>query len=254
MEQSLITQPEEQSEPLADQPKQAKVLAGGDLQIFSIMACLYVAVLIVPIGLAAKFIAIGPFNVNGATLLWPITFIFNDIFCEVYGYSKSRQIIWTGLAAQAFAAFMYWLVSVLPGSAFWHNQIAFDTILGQSPRIVAASLLAYFWGEYANSVIMSKMKYAQHGALGKLQNWRFVLSTIAGEAIDTMIFFPLAFLGTIPAVELLGTMGFVYCFKVGYEILALPGSTRVANWLKAREALDVIDEPATTDYSPMISV
>ncbi len=243
--------PSDQDLSLKQKPVE-QAAAARDLEMFTLLSCLYVAVLIVPIGLASKFVAIGQFNLNGATLIWPITFIFNDVLCEVYGYAKSRQIIWTGLAAQIFAACMYWLVSVLPGSSFWHNQTAFETILGQSPRIVAASLLAYFWGEYANSVIMSKMKYAQHGALGKLQSLRFVASTIVGEAIDTALFFPLAFFGTIPVRELLYTMGAVYLFKVAYEIFALPVSVGFSNWLKKRETIDVIDDPMHTDYSPLI--
>jgi len=218
-----------------------------------ILVGVYITVLILTVGVASKFVAIGPFTLNGATVVFPITFIFNDIFTEVYGYDRSRKIIWTGLFAQAFAAFIYWLVGALPAAQFWTNQAAYDAILGQSPRIALASLTAYFWGEYANSVVMSKMKFKQHGARGLSQSWRFVASTVVGEAIDTGLFFPLAFFGVIPTSELLKTMGIVYVTKVLYEVIALPLSTRAANWVKGREHVDEIDDPATTSYSPLLS-
>lgn len=213
----------------------------------------YVTVLIVTIGVASKFVAIGPITLNGATLVFPITFIFNDIFTEVYGYDRSRKIIWMGLGAQAFAAFAYWLVCALPYPSFWSNQAAFEAILGQSPRIAAASLTAYFFGEYANSVVMSRMKFQQHGERGWRQNWRFVASTIIGEAVDTSLFFPLAFGGVIALPDLLKTMGTVYLAKVLYEVAALPVSTRTANWVKVKEKIDEVDDPETTSYSPLLS-
>lgn len=217
-----------------------------------VMVGVYVTVLIVTIGVASKFVAIGPIVLNGATLIFPITFIFNDIFTEVYGYDRSRKIIWTGLAAQAFAAFAYWLVCVLPAPDFWTNQQAFETILGQSPRIALASLTAYFWGEYANSVVMSKMKFHQQGARGWSQSWRFVSSTIIGEAVDTCIFFPIGFLGVIPTFDLAKTMVTVYAAKVLYEVAALPLSTRAANWVKNKEHVDQLDDPNSTNYSPLL--
>lgn len=217
-----------------------------------VMVGVYVTVLIVTIGVASKFVAIGPIVLNGATLIFPITFIFNDIFTEVYGYDRSRKIIWTGLAAQAFAAFAYWLVCVLPAPDFWTNQQAFETILGQSPRIALASLTAYFWGEYANSVVMSKMKFHQQGARGWSQSWRFVSSTIIGEAVDTCIFFPIGFLGVIPTFDLAKTMVTVYAAKVLYEVAALPLSTQAANWVKNKEHVDQLDDPNSTNYSPLL--
>ena len=217
-----------------------------------VMVGVYVTVLIVTIGVASKFVAIGPIVLNGATLIFPITFIFNDIFTEVYGYDRSRKIIWTGLAAQAFAAFAYWLVCVLPAPDFWTNQQAFETILGQSPRIALASLTAYFWGEYANSVVMSKMKFHQQGARGWSQSWRFVSSTIIGEAVDTCIFFPIGFLGVISTFDLAKTMVTVYAAKFIYEVAALPLSTRAANWVKNKEHVDQLDDPNSTNYSPLL--
>jgi len=235
-----------------DAPPTAKVRDHSGFLVF--LVGIYVTVLVVTIGVASKFVAVGPLVVNGATLVFPITFIFNDVFTEVYGYDRSRKIIWVGLLAQAFAAFSYWLVCVLPAPSFWNNQAAYETILGQSPRIAGASLCAYFFGEYANSVVISKMKFQQHGARGWHQNWRFVASTIVGEAVDTSLFFPLAFTGVIPTVNLIQTMGTIYVVKVLYEVFALPISTRAANWVKTREHVDEIDDPKETNYSPLMSI
>jgi uncharacterized integral membrane protein (TIGR00697 family) len=168
-----------------------------NLRLFPLFAAIFATVLVLTNVLASKFIAVGSSSISGATLVFPITFIFNDILTEVYGYARSRQIIWIGVGCQLFAAFMCWLLGALPGASFWHNQVAYDTILGIAPRITAASLIAYLCGEFSNSVVMSKMKYRQNGALGLRQAWRFVASTIVGEAIDTCIFFPVAFAGVV---------------------------------------------------------
>lgn len=222
--------------------------------MYTLIVGVYIAAIVVSTGMASKFFTIGPITLNGSILAWPITFVFNDIFTEVYGYEKSRQIIWTGLFACIFTAFMYGVLNILPSAPFWHDQAAFAAILGIAPRIVAAGLLAYFWGEYTNSVVMSKLKWRDQGAGGAWQGMRFVASTAAGEAVDTAIFYPLAFLGTMPLESLLQTMLFIYAAKVVYEIIALPGSMKLANYIKQREGIDVIDNPATTDYTPMLHV
>lgn len=149
----------------------------------------YVAIIVISIGAAAKFISIGPFTLSGATLIWPMTFVFNDIFSEVYGYERSRRIIWTGLAVQALTAFAYWLVDVVPAAPFWHEQAAYSTILGQAPRLVASCLICYICGEWVNSVTISKMKFMQRGRRGLDQGMRFMASTALGELVDTVIFF-----------------------------------------------------------------
>src|SRR5437667_4095156 len=159
-----------------------------DLKLFSIFAGIFVAVLVLVPSVGSKFIAIGPFNINGATLIFPITFIFNDLLTETYGYARSRRIIWTGLGCQILAALTYWVVEIWPAAPFWHNQEAYAIILGSAPRITLASLSAYFCGEFANSVILSKMKYWAKGERGWRQAWRFVASTIVGEGVDSVVF------------------------------------------------------------------
>lgn len=213
----------------------------------------YVAVIVLSVGAAAKFIALGPWTFSGATLIWPLTFVFNDIFSEVYGYDRSRRIIWTGMAVQLFTALAYWLVDVVPAAPFWHNQAAFSTTLGQAPRIVAACLICYFCGEYVNSVTISKMKFFQHGKRGFHQGLRFMVSTALGELVDTVIFFPLAFAGVVPTLDLLHTMVCIYIAKLVYEFVSLPVSTRLADYVKRIEGIDTIDDPQTTDYSPLMT-
>lgn len=231
----------------------APIRHSGDLKLLTVLTSIYITALVLSMSLASKFIAVGPFNLCGATLIFPIAYIFNDIFTEVYGYDRSRRIIWTGLGCQLFAGLAYWIVGMWPSAPFWHNQEAYMTILGVGPRIALASLVAYFWGEFANSIVMSKMKFSQGGARGVSQSWRFVMSTVVGEAVDTALFFPLAFIGTIPLADLLGTMLTIYLAKVLYECAALPVSTRLSNWIKAIEQLDVIDDPVRTDYNPLLN-
>ena len=217
---------------------------------FNIITATFVMVLVLVPSVASKFIAVGPVNVSGATLFFPITFIITDVLTDVYGYKRSRQVIWIGLASQIFTALVYWLVCILPGAPFWHDQKSYETILGVAPRITLASFLAYTSGEFANSVIISKMKYSQGGARGLQQAWRFVASTIAGEAVDSVVFLAVGFWGTMPASDLIATMLTIYLVKVVYEIVALPFSTRLANWLKTIEHTDITDTPQDTDYNP----
>lgn len=220
--------------------------------LLTILIGVYITALVLTMPLAAKFVAIGPLVLCGATLIFPITYIFNDIFTEVYGYSRSRQIIWTGMACQIFAGLALWVVGALPSAPFWHNQDAYMTILGVAPRITIASLLAYFWGEFANSIVISRMKYSQHGSRGFKQGKRFVMSTVVGEAVDTGIFFPVAFIGVIAWPDLLQTMGTVYVVKVLYEVVALPLSLKLSNWIKDVEHTDRIDDPSQTRYNPLL--
>ena len=199
--------------------------------------------------MASKFFALGPLTICGATLIFPVTYIFNDVFTEVYGFAKSRRIIWLGLGAQAFTGLAYWFLGILPPAPFWHEQEAYMTILGIGPRVALASLTAYFLGEFSNSYVISRMKFRQQGAGGLKQSWRFVASTIVGEGVDTLVFFPLAFALVVPLEDLLKTMLTVYVAKVLYEIVALPLSIFIANKIKRADAMDVIDNPAETNYA-----
>lgn len=221
-----------------------------ELKYLSVITGIYVGALVLVPSMASKFISLGPFIMVASTLVFPITFIANDILTEVYGYSRSRKVIWTGLVCQMFAAIMYWIIGLLPAPDFWHNQSQYETILGTAPRIAIASLSAYFFGEFANSVILSKMKYVQEAKRGFYQGWRFVASTIVGEAVDSIVFATIAFTGVLTFKEVVITSFTIWAFKVLYEVVALPFSIKFSNWLKSIEQVDYIDQPNITNYNP----
>ncbi len=221
-----------------------------ELKFINVITGVYVGALVLVPSMASKFISIGPFSMVASTLVFPITFIANDILTEVYGYKRSRKIIWTGLACQAFAALMYWVIKIWPYPPFWENQKAYETILGTAPRIAVASLSAYFFGEFANSLVLSKMKYSQDGKKGLRQGWRFVASTIVGEAVDSVVFSSIAFSGVLSLPEVVNISVTIWVFKVLYEVVALPISIPFANWLKNAEGIDEIDRPEITSYNP----
>lgn len=219
-------------------------------KLLPIFTGIFVGVLVLVPSMSSKFISIGSLNIAGSTLIFPITFIFNDMLTEVYGYSRSRKIIWTGMAMQVFAALFYWLIDIWQPASFWSNQEAYHSILGQAPRIVLASLVAYFFGEFANSYILSKLKYQQNGETGTKQGIRYVLSTIVGEGLDSFLFMGVAFGGIMDNSVMLTTIFTIWGVKVLYEILALPFSISFSNWVKKMEGMDIIDKPETTKYNP----
>lgn len=222
-----------------------------NLRLFSVFTGLFVASLLVANVTAPKIFAIGPFALSAGVIVFPLSFIFGDVLTEVYGYSLSRKVIWTGFACQAMAAITYLIVGALPAAPFWGDQAAYDKIIGFVPRIVVASIAAYLCGEFCNSYVLSKMKYWSRGKRGIKQAWRFIASTIVGEAVDTTVILIIAFAGVYKFSELVNIGVSVYVFKVAYEILATPFSTRFANWVKKYEGLDVIDIPETTIYNPL---
>lgn len=219
-------------------------------KLLPIFAAVFAAILVLVPSMSSKFIALGPLAIAGSTLIFPITFILNDVLTEVYGYKRSRMIIWSGMAMLAFSALFYWLIDIWPAASFWDNQDAYSTILGQAPRIVLASLVAYFFGEFANSIILSKLKYSQRGRGGSAQASRFVWSTVVGEGLDSFLFMTIAFFGVMPTTELIIVIFTIWGIKVLYEIFMLPISMRFANWVKKIEGVDVIDNPQITNYNP----
>ena len=221
-----------------------------EFKLYSIFTGIFCTALVMVPVLGSKFIAVGSFALNGSTLAFPITFIFNDILTEVYGYRRSRRIIWTGMGCQIFATLMIVLISIWPAADFWTNQEAFQTVLGLAPRITLASLLAYFFSEFANSVVLSKMKYWQEGKRGVAQGWRFVASTIVGEFFDSVVFMTVAFVGVLATKDIVTTILTIWVAKVLYEVVALPFSMRFANYVKRIEGVDKIDYPDHTNYNP----
>lgn len=210
-----------------------------------VVAGLFVAVLLISNVASTKVVALGPLSFDGGTLLFPLSYIFGDILTEVYGYRRSRRVIWTGLIANLLMAGVFALIAYLPSDPSWTLQSAFVLILLSTPRIVLASIVAYFVGEFANSYVLSRMKIAFQGK----QLWkRTIGSTIIGEMLDTSIFIVLAFWGVFPADLIVKLIFSNYVLKVGIEILSTPITYRVVSFLKRREGVDVFDNGV--DYNP----
>lgn len=209
------------------------------------IAIAFVAVLLVSNTAAVKLIQLGPFVISGAIIIFPISYIFGDILTEVYGYRASRKIIWAGFGAQIFMVAAYTAIQHLPAAGFWQGQQAFETILGSVPRIVAASIIAYFVGEFANSFVLSRMKVMMSGR----RLWmRTIGSTIVGEGVDSVIFAAVAFAGIVPLGALLTIIGSGYLLKVVYEVIATPITYWIVRRLKLAEGVDVYDRGIS--YSP----
>ena len=182
--------------------------------------------------------SIGPFAVSGAILLFPITYIFGDVFTEVYGYAASRRAIWLGFFGTALLYLMGAIVIKLPSAPGWQNQQAFATVFSFIPRILTASLIAFWAGEFANSYTMARMKLVTNGRM----LWtRTIGSTVVGQAVDTVLVIALTFGGIYPVHTLLNIMATGYALKVGYEVIATPLTYLVIHWLKRTEHSDAFD-------------
>lgn len=194
---------------------------------------------------AEKVVNIYGFSFGAGVLFFPISYIFNDVLTEVYGYSRSRKVIWAGFGALIFASFMSWFVRKLPPDPNWQYQDAYDVIFGQTPRIVIASITAFWAGEFTNSFVLAKMKLLTRGRF----LWtRTIGSTIAGEAVDSLIFYPVAFYGFWTNELLLKVMVTNYAIKVGWEAVITPVTYKVVNFLKKAENEDYYDWD--TDFNP----
>jgi uncharacterized integral membrane protein (TIGR00697 family) len=190
---------------------------------------------------------IGAVTFGAGVLFFPISYIFGDILTEVYGYSRARRVIWTGFAALAFAAVMAAVVVALPPAPTWENQKVYEIAFGNTWRIAGASMIAYFCGEFVNSYVLAKMKVATGG---RYMRTRFVASTVAGEAVDSTIFYPLAFWnsGIMPNELVLTLVVSQFVTKTFVEIAFLPVTTRIVTALKKAENEDHYDRD--TDFNP----
>lgn len=194
---------------------------------------------------AEKVVRVWGFSFGAGILFFPISYFFNDILTEVYGYARSRKVVWAGFAALGFASFMAWVVVTLPPAAGWVHQDAYVIVFGQTPRIVVASLLAFFSGEFVNSYVLAKMKVITSGRF----LWtRTIGSTIAGEAADSLIFYPIAFYGFWPNDLLITVMLTNYVLKVTWEVVATPLTYKVVGFLKQKEHEDYYDRG--TNFTP----
>jgi hypothetical protein len=190
---------------------------------------------------------IGDWPFGAGVMFFPLSYVIGDMLTEVYGYARARRVIWTGFAALAFMAFMAWVVVSLPPAPGWPHQAAYEAVFANSWRIVIASMLAFWAGEFANSFVVAKMKVADNG---KRMGLRFVASTFVGQGLDSLIFYPIAFYGLEgwPTGELMKTVLSQWAIKTGWEIILLPVTVAIVVWLKRREGVDVYDEG--TDFSP----
>ena len=209
------------------------------------LTTMFVVILLVSNLVAQKICLIGPFAVSGAVLLFPITYIFGDVFTEVYGFSASRRAIWLGCFGTILLYFMGEVVIALPGAPGWKNQDAFKVVFGFLPRIQTASLIAFWAGDFANSYTMARMKLLTEGR--KLWT-RTIGSTVVGQAVDTTLVITLTFAGKYPALTLVNMIATGYFLKVGYEVLATPLTYAVVGWLKASEHADAFDR--NEDFNP----
>ena len=183
-------------------------------------------------------LSVGPFAVSGAVLLFPITYIFGDIFTEVYGFAASRRAIWLGFFGTALLYLIGAIVIALPSAPGWRNQQAFATVFGFIPRILTASLIAFWAGEFANSYTMARRKLITNGR--KLLT-RTIGSTVVGQAVDTFLVIVLTFGGIYPVRTLFNIIATGYALKVGYEVIATPLTYLIINWLKRVEHADAFD-------------
>ena len=190
---------------------------------------------------------VGTLIFGAGVLFFPISYVFGDILTEVYGYARARRVIWAGFAGLAFASFMAYVVVALPPAPFWKNQEAYQIAFGTTWRIAGASMIAYFCGEFVNSFVLAKMKIL---TAGKWLWTRTIGSTIAGEAVDSALFYPLAFYGSgiVPDDMLIPVMLFQFVAKVGVEVAFTPVTYRVVAALKRAEQEDYYDRD--TDFSP----
>jgi uncharacterized integral membrane protein (TIGR00697 family) len=213
-----------------------------------LITALFVVVLIVSNIASTKVVLLGPFTFDGGTILFPLAYIFGDVLTEVYGYKRSRRVIWTGFFLLLLATLTFGLVNALPAPEDPQSQEgarAFSTILGLVPRIVLGSLVAYWAGEFVNSFVLAKLKLATQG------RWlwtRTIGSTLVGQGLDTGLFLLIAFYGVWDKGLLWTVFVSNYVFKVGVEVLFTPLTYAVVGFLKRREGEDYYDRD--TDFNP----
>ncbi|UZK66711.1 queuosine precursor transporter [Sphingomonas sp. M1-B02] len=232
----------------------ARAIAGGQLRYYDFVMAAFVAILLLSNVLGAGKVSqiwlpfweqYWPFGAG--ILFFPLSYVIGDVLTEVYGYARARRVIWAGTVAVLFMALMAWVVVLLPPAPSWGNQSAYATIFGQVPRIVLASVCAFWAGEFVNSYVLARMKLWTQGRM----LWsRTIGSTVAGQGIDSLIFYPLAFLGaegwtTDLVVQVMFTQ---WALKVAWEVLLTPVTYMLVGFLKRREGVDVFDEG--TDFSP----
>lgn len=228
-------------------------VAGGHFRYYDFVMAAFVAILLLSnlVGAAKRseidLPLIGTWAFGAGILFFPVSYVLGDILTEVYGYARARRVIWTGFAALVFMAFMCWVVVQLPPAQGWPDQPAYVAVFGSTWRIVAASMLAFWVGELANSFVLARLKVRTQG---RFLWMRTIGSTIVGQGFDSLLFYPLAFYGMPgwPADKVGEVMISQFVLKVGWEVVLTPVTYAVVGFLKRREGVDVYDED--TNFTP----
>jgi uncharacterized integral membrane protein (TIGR00697 family) len=227
------------------QPPQPRVYKYYDL-IMAAFVCVLLCANLIGVSKVTEVTLFGKtFAFGAGNLFFPLSYLFGDVLTEVYGYARSRKVVWAGFGALAFASFMSFVVVHMPPADGWQGQDVIEKAFGSTWRIALASLIGYFVGEFANSFTLAKLKVLTEGR----RLWmRTIGSTIVGEACDTLVFYPLAFYGSWPNELLLAVMGANYVLKVGWEVVATPLTYRIVGALKRAEREDYYDRD--TNFTP----
>jgi queuosine precursor transporter len=227
-------------------PLHASAATVRQFRAFDIVMAAFVAILLLSnvIG-AGKVASLGGWTFGAGILFFPLGYVIGDVLTEVYGYARARRCIWVGFSALLFMAFMSWVVVSLPPADGWEGQSAYESVFGQVPRIVFASIVAFWAGEFVNSFVLAKMKVWTKGK----HLWsRTIGSTVVGQGIDSIIFYPLAFWGVWDNAQVVTVMITNWALKVGWEAALTPVTYAVVGWLKRHEGVDLFDD--STDFTP----
>jgi uncharacterized integral membrane protein (TIGR00697 family) len=229
----------------------AAAIKGRDFEYFDFVMAAFVAIILLSNVLGAGKIAsidipgVGAWPFGAGILFFPLSYVIGDVLTEVYGYGRARRCIWAGFCALLFMAFMSWVVVALPPDSSWGGQAAYEAVFGQVPRIVFASMVAFWAGEFVNSFVLAKMKVWTKGR----HLWtRTIGSTVVGQGIDSLLFYPLAFYGVLDNATLVTVLLTQWVLKVAWEALLTPATYAVVGFLKRREGVEVFDE--NTDFTP----
>jgi len=213
---------------------------------FVIIVSIFITCLITSNIISVKLIHVFGIVLPAGVIIFPVGYIIGDILTEVYGYSRSRKVIWLGFMCNLLLTMFIWLAGIIKPAYFWDGQGAYDRILGFTPRLLVASFVAYLAGEFTNAYVLARMKILTKG------RWlwsRTIGSTLVGQAIDSLLFITIAFIGTVPFTNLIIVVVSQWLFKTAYEIVVTPFTYLVVNFLKRREGVDVFDY--NTSFNPL---
>lgn len=206
---------------------------------FLLLSIVFCVCLIAANLLETKQIAIGPVDLTAGLIVFPVSYIINDCLVEVWGYRRTRLVIWLGFAMNFLFVLFGWLADLLPGAPYWQGEEGFHALFGLAPRIAGASFLAFLAGSFLNAYVMSRMKLMSGSHRGF--SLRAIASTVVGETADSLIFFPLALGGVVPWSVMPLLMLNQVILKTAYEVVALPLTVRVVKYLKQHEGADIVD-------------